>query len=100
MLDYLESLGIELDQIEELLEVYDEAVMQSIDLDNMKEIVDIMRKEGLSFEEMKDLVLTSFELFTYDVSYIKERWELVRQKYPDNTLDKIMESPEILYEVR
>ena len=100
MLDYLESLGIELDQIEELLEVYDEAVMQSSDLDNMKEIVDKMRKEGFTLEEIRDLVLTSFELFTYDASYIKERWEFVKGKYSIHTLDKIMESPEILYEVR
>ena len=51
MLDYLESLGIELDQIEELLEVYDEAVMQSIDLDNMKEIVDKMTEEMLKYAQ-------------------------------------------------
>lgn len=98
MVDYFESLGIELDQIEELMNVYDSSILSSIDLDNMKKIVKEMEKEGLRLEEIRDILSIDLELFTYDASFIQERWEILKEKYPKDYLDKIIESPELLYE--
>lgn len=98
MVDYLESLGIELDQIEELMDIYDSSVIHSIDLDNMKKIVKKMKEEGLRLEEIRDIISIDFEVFTYDVSFIQEKWQILKKKYPKEYLDKIMESPELLYE--
>ena len=80
MVDYFESLGIELDQIEELMNVYDSSILSSIDLDNMKKIVKEMEKEGLRLEEIRDILSIDLELFTYDVSFIQERWEILKEK--------------------
>ena len=80
MVDYFESLGIELDQIEELMNVYDSSILSSIDLDNMKKIVKEMEKEGLRLEEIRDILSIDLELFTYDVSFIQERWEILSKR--------------------
>lgn len=97
MIDYLESLGMELDQIEELMDIYDSSVIHSIDLDNMKKIVNLMKESGFSIEEIRDILSIDFELFTYDFSFIKEKMESLKRKYQNNYLDRIIESPELLY---
>lgn len=97
MVDYFESLGMNLDQIEELFAIYDSSVIHSIDFDNMKKIVKFLQENGFNFEKIRDIITIDLELFTYDYFDVVKNFEELK-KQGTNYMDKIMDNPDILYD--
>lgn len=98
IIEYLESIGIELEEIEEQINVYDTTIIQSIDIDNMKEIVAFLKQSNFSIDFIKDIIKVNLELFTYPKNYIEENIETIKKKNPTDYIKIIKETPELLYE--
>ena len=96
LINYLEELGIELDQIEEYLKSYSNFIIESIDINNLKLIVSYLLSNNFDLYFVKSLLLENLEIFTYNFFYIKkniDRIKLLNKNY----IEIIKNNPEKMY---
>lgn len=96
-IEYMQSIGLEIEDIEEQIDTYDPSVIQSIEINNMKEIVTYLKQNHFSTGFIQDIIKVNLEIFTYPATYIEENLEYIKKKNPNNYIEIITETPELLY---
>lgn len=95
MIEYLESIGLSIEDIYNITNNYNKSFILSLDLDNFKQVVNLLQ---LYFK--KDIVNTfikeNIEIFTYPTWFIKKNISNLSNK--NDYLEIIEENPELLYQ--
>ncbi len=82
---------------EELLETYDTKLIESIDINNGKKILEILNKYDFYFIE--DIILNYIEIFMMDASKVEEGILKLKDKLGDNYQMKIGDDLSLLTEI-
>ena len=89
MIDYLEIIGLSLNDISYLFECYNNSFIRSIDLNNFKKIVKLL-SNLFSKDDVENFIINNLEIFSYDNTIIEKNLKR-------NSLDSIIKNPELLY---
>ena len=82
---------------EELLENYDKEVIDSIDIDNGKKVLEILNKYNFYFIE--DIILNYLEIFMIDAKKVEDGILKLKEKIGDNFQIKIGDDLSLLDEI-
>ncbi len=96
MIKYLEKIGFNIEEINDLVNTYDNSLIKNIELDNMKQIVALFKKTNINKDIIKDSILTNLEIYTYPNWFIRKRVNEL-EKLNKNITDIIINKPETLY---
>lgn len=96
MIKYLETINFDIEEINDLVNTYDNFIIKNIDLDNMKQIVALFKKKNINKDIIKDSILNNLEIYTYPNWFIRKRVNEL-EKLNKNITDIIINKPEILY---
>jgi hypothetical protein len=97
IVEYLSNLGIEIDDVEEILNIYDSSIIKSLEISNIEKIIGYLKENNFSIDIIQDLIKEDLEIFTYQVEDIMINFNILKRKYQKNYIDKIIDNPEILY---
>ena len=84
---------------EELLENYDKEVIDGIDINNGKKVLEILKKYNFYF--LEDIILNYIDIFMMNADKVEDGDGIIklREKYGDNYLIQIGDNLDILSEM-
>lgn len=82
---------------EELLENYDKEVIDGIDINNGKKVLEILKKYNFYF--LEDIILNYIDIFMMNADKVEDGIIKLREKYGDNYLIQIGDNLDILSEM-
>ena len=82
---------------EELLENYDKEVIDSIDVNNGKKVLDLLEKNNFYF--LEDVILNYIDIFMMDAADVEKGILRLKEKLGNNYLIKIGDDLSILDEI-
>lgn len=82
--------------IDEIIEKYSDSVLNNISRENMKKIINFLKKENCDFIE--DIIEDYLDLFTFEYEEFVDKYNKLNTKYNNNLLELSSSEMNILEE--